>query len=49
MSSDPGTTGLDGNRKAALKYHPDKNRDKPNVGEKFKGKSAISTLGYSRI
>jgi DnaJ homolog subfamily B member 4 len=25
-------------RKAALKWHPDKNRDNPNAAEKFKGK-----------
>lgn len=24
-------------RKAALKYHPDKNKDKPDASEKFKG------------
>jgi hypothetical protein len=26
-------------RKAALKWHPDKNKDSPNAAEKFKGKS----------
>lgn len=25
-------------RKAALKYHPDKNKDNPQASEKFKGK-----------
>jgi DnaJ family protein B protein 4 len=25
-------------RKAALKYHPDKNKDDPKAAEKFKGK-----------
>ena len=28
-------------RKAALKYHPDKNKDKPDAGEKFKGKQRL--------
>ena len=28
-------------RKAALKWHPDKNRDKPDASEKFKGKPRI--------
>lgn len=26
-------------RKAALKYHPDKNKDNPQAAEKFKGES----------
>jgi preprotein translocase subunit Sec63 len=26
-------------RKAALKYHPDKNKDNPSAVEKFKGKN----------
>lgn len=28
-------------RKAALKYHPDKNKDNPQAAEKFKGTSVI--------
>lgn len=27
-------------RKAALKWHPDKNKDNPKAAEKFKGKSS---------
>lgn len=26
-------------RKAALKWHPDKNKDNPQAGEKFKGRA----------
>jgi DnaJ-class molecular chaperone len=29
-------------RKAALKWHPDKNKDNPNAAEKFKGKQYFS-------
>lgn len=28
-------------RKAALKYHPDKNKDNPQASEKFKGTSIM--------
>lgn len=35
-------------RKAALKYHPDKNKDDPKSAEKFKGMSA-HRLSYTRI
>jgi DnaJ family protein B protein 4 len=31
-------------RKAALKWHPDKNKDNPQAAEKFKGMSITSTL-----
>lgn len=33
-------------RKAALKYHPDKNKDNPQSAEKFKGTSPISLLWF---
>lgn len=29
-------------RKAALKWHPDKNKDNPQAAEKFKGKAELS-------
>jgi hypothetical protein len=28
-------------RKAALKWHPDKNKDNPQASEKFKGETAV--------
>jgi DnaJ homolog subfamily B member 4 len=31
-------------RKAALKWHPDKNKDNPKAAEKFKGMFALSHL-----
>jgi hypothetical protein len=33
-------------RKAALKWHPDKNKDNPNAAEKFKGTFTRSSPRY---
>jgi DnaJ family protein B protein 4 len=35
-------------RKAALKWHPDKNKDNPQAGEKFKGKAEPVSLSLLR-
>lgn len=36
-------------RKAALKYHPDKNKDDPKAVEKFKGKLLLITRHCQRM